>query len=545
MFLTGASGFIFECILSTVGTFVLGNSIEQFSVTISLMMLMMALAGFHQRKIGDHRLVEKFLLVEVGLAILGGFAPIAVYAAYASMDAHFTLVQYFFVLSIGYLIGLEIPLVLRLNRQFLPQLKSNIASIFSTDYIGAFVGAIIWVYFLLKYFPLTEISFLVAGINFAVALLTYLYFFVHGFARDSKLPIAIIVSTAVGLLYGYAENRDWNRILEQRFYSEPIVYSETTKYQHIVLTARSDPADYRLYINGNLQFSSVDEHIYHEMLVHPAMTLAAERRRVLVLGGGDGLALREVLKYPDMGEVTLVDIDPRMIEFSKTHAVINELNDGAFGDARVSTGSVPVDLAEGRTQPVYEYARSLSTDPEDRPEIAAHVSVLTVDADRILEELTGIYDVIVIDFPDPNSVELVKLFSREFYFKLTRLLAPDGMMALQATSPYHAKESFLCILRTMRASGYQALPYHTNVPSFGDWGWILAWKSAESSQGMLRRIESVRRFHIDDSELEYLSPSNLKASLAFGKNDLMTENSQINSLMEPVLLRFYLSESWQ
>ena len=547
MFLTGASGFIFECILSTVATFVLGNSIEQFSVTISLMMLMMGLAGYLQRHISDKGLIEKFLAVEIGLAILGGFAPIAVYAAYASMDAHFVLVQYFFVLSIGFLIGLEIPLVLRLNRSYVPRLKSNIASIFSTDYLGAFVGAVVWVYILLKYFPLPEISFFVAGINFFVALVTYGYFLLHNVTNRNSIPIVAIALTAIGLIYGYSQNRDWNRLLEQRFYDEPIVYSRTTDYQHIVLTAKIDPVDYRLYINGNLQFSSLDEHIYHEMLVHPAMELASSRDRVLILGGGDGLALREVLKYPESKEIILVDIDPGMIDFAMNNDVMNELNSGSLQDARVTVESALGVPVHSERRPIYEYAAGIGLATEETVEEAALVHVYTVDADRIVERLGGFYDVIVVDFPDPNSVELVKLYSREFYFKLNRVLAPGGIIAVQSTSPYHAKESFLCILRTIRSAGLEAIPYHDNVPSFGDWGWILASRLEQTGESVLDQIHGIKGFAVEESgaALAYLTPQRFSGSLSFGKNDLITDHDEINTLMAPVLLRFYLSESWK
>ena len=545
MFLTGASGFIFECILSTVATFVLGNSIEQFSVTISLMMLMMGLASVLQSRISDRGLIEKFLLVEISLAILGGFAPIAVYASYAYMEVHFILVQYLFVLTIGFLIGLEIPLILRLNKQFVPQLKSNIASIFSTDYVGAFIGAVIWVYVLLKYLPLTEISFLVAGINFAVAVVTYGYFSYHGLASRGLAQLAVIGIIALGLGHGYSQNRTWNDLLEQRFYNEPIVHSRTTRYQHIVMTARTDPTEYRLYINGNLQFSSLDEHIYHELLVHPAMTLAKNRRRVLILGGGDGLALREVLRYNDTLEVTLVDIDPGMIEFASQHDIMTELNNAAFDDARVSAeaaSGIAEDPADATTLWACDIRRN--ADPDDTVEQAALVHVYTVDADKMLAHLQGRYDVVLVDLPDPNSVELVKLYSREFYFKLHRLLEPKGVLAIQSTSPYHAKESFLCILRTIVSAGYEALPYHDNVPSFGDWGWILAWNSGQHDSEVREEVGHLNEFAVDEGQLRYLTPETFRASIAFGKNDLVSLNDQINTLMAPALLRFYLTESW-
>ena len=536
MFFTGAAGFIFECILSTVATFILGNSIEQFSVTISLMMLMMGVAGYWQRKLSDSNLIFKFLLVETSLALLGGFAPIAVYSSYALMETHFALVQYFFILAIGFLIGLEIPLVLRINRLYVPQLKSNIATVFSTDYIGAFVGALVWVYVFLKYFPLTEISFFVAGLNFAVALMTFGYFAYHGEVTRRIPAVALVAVTAAALTFGYIRNRDWNEALEQRFYDSPVVFSKTTKYQHLVLTGSVNPTDYRLYINGNLQFSSLDEHIYHEMLVHPAMALAGKRDRVLILGGGDGLGLREVLKYNDVREVVLADIDADMIELARDHVVLGELNQGAFSDARV-IAQAAAGVSETETSaPVYEYSAGTGRLPQ--LEQAASVTVYTVDADQLADSLEGPFDVILIDLPDPNSVELVKLYSREFYFKVRRLLAPDGMMTVQSTSPYHAKESFLCIRRTLESAGFETLPYHDNVPSFGDWGWILAWGA-----GGARQLRS--ELAIAEEQLRYLTPERLAASMSFGKAGLTTGETDVNRLMQPVLMRYYLNESWQ
>ena len=545
MFFTGAAGFMFECLLSTVATYTLGNSIEQFSVTISLMMLMMGVAGFLQRRISDERLIEKFLLVETSLALLGGYAPIAVYAAYGLMSEHFALVQYFFVVSIGFLIGLEIPLVLRINRRYVPALKSNIAAILSPDYIGSFLGALVWVYFLLKYYPLTEISFLVGGLNFAVAAVTFLYFMRHRFVAQPAASLALIAVTAGALGYGYTQNRLWNMNLEQYFYDAPIVFSKTSKYQHLVLTGSVNPTDYRLYINGNLQLSSLDEHIYHEQLVHPVMHLARSRKRVLVLGGGDGLALREVLKYPDVERVTLVDIDPEMIDLARDNEILNEINQASLRDARVHATVSAAVVQGGGGKPVYYWRERRG--PEDGlvAEEVARVEVFTIDADKFIDGIDGLWDVIIVDFPDPNTVELVKLYSREFYFKLKKVLAEDGMIAMQSTSPYHAKESFLCILRTVGSAGFSTLPYHDNVPSFGDWGWVLAWKSAEPVSAVRDRIGRMNAFRIAASRLRYLTPEVFKSSLAFGKTMLEPKRLEINRLMHPVLLQMYLDESWE
>lgn len=538
MFFTGAAGFVFECILGTVASYILGNSIEQFSVTISLMMLMMGIAGWWQHRLSDDHLIEKFLAVETGLALLGGFAPIAVYGAYATMETHFALVQYFFVTSIGFLIGLEIPLVLRINRQFVPHLKSNIATVFSTDYVGAFVGALVWAFVLLRYYPLTETSFLAAGLNFLVATATYLYFTVNGAVARKGLSFGVVAATAAALTFGYVNNQDWSRLFEQRFYDRPIVVSSTTKYQHIVMTASVDPLDYRLYLNGNLQFSSRDEHIYHELLVHPAMALAEDRKRVLILGGGDALGLREVLKHEGVEEATLVDIDAEMIELARSHPVLNELNDGALRDARVETATFSFVEPTELEAPVFERT-------DQGAEEAARVTVYAVDADRMADKLPADQDVVIIDLPDPSTIELTKLYSVEFYLKLRRRLAPGAVMAIQATSPYHAKESFLCIQRTLEAAGLATLPYHANVPSFGDWGWILAWEPSRRNGDLHTAARALEGFGTAPSELRYLTPELFQSAQAFGKGAFESEYEQANRLMEPSLLRFYLEESWR
>jgi spermidine synthase len=349
IFATGFAGLVTEFILSAVSSYILGNAIEQFSVIIALMMLMMGVAGAVQRFFGEQRLIEKFIAIEILLAILGGFAPIAIYAAFGLLEDHFRLVLYFLAGSLGFLIGFELPLVLRINADYTERLRGNLAVILSLDYVGGFVGAIIWTRFLLRELPLTETSFVVAALNFGIAALTFLYFARHGRVRLRASWLGLIAVTAALLGWGWASNRDWDRQLEQRLYDDRIVLSETTRYQRVVLTHERARDDYRLFLNGNLQFSSADEQIYHEQLVHPAMSLAPSRRSVLVLGGGDGLALREILKYRDVERVTVVDLDPRMTELAATHPVLSRLNSRSFADARVLVAVSPAIEARGRS----------------------------------------------------------------------------------------------------------------------------------------------------------------------------------------------------
>ena len=541
MFFTGAAGLVVEYILSTVSTYILGNSIEQFVIIIALMLLMMGVAGSAQNLIGDRGLVEKFILIEILLAWLGGFAPIAIYAAFGALVYHFQLIQYFFVMSIGLLIGFEIPLVLRINERYQKRLGANIASIYTLDYVGAFVGAVAFNFLLLKIFPLTEISFIVAGLNFFVATLAFWYFWRQDLISHRWVMGGAIVVTVFALGYGYLNNRGWNQSIEQRLYNAPIVLAKTTSYQRLVLTHSDRRGEYRFFINGNLQFSSRDESIYHEQLVHPAMALVPDHRRVLILGGGDGLALREVLKYADVEEVTLVELDPEMIELFSTNPTLRELNNDAFADARVRAWSSPgVQASEERT---VLYQESGETDQAGRgvSEPISTVEVYIVDADRFIADVGDAWNVIFIDLPDPSSVELAKLYSKEFYLKLRPILAETGMVALQATSPYHASETYLGIQRTLEAAGFRTLPYHDNVPSFGDWGWLLGWKNESTEDAVKAKIARLTRFQV---ETDYLTPEVFRRALVFGKNWLESRHDDISTRMDPKVLYYYLDESW-
>jgi len=544
MFSTGGTGLVNEYVLATMTTYILGNSIEQFSIIIAAMMLMMGLSGVVQEKMSDNNLIQKFMGVEMLMAILGGFAPIAIYAAFGYMTEHFIFVHYFFVLSIGFLIGFEIPIVMRIIDQYGVGIKKNLRTVYAMDYIGAFVFALVWVFFLLKHFPLPEISFIVASFNFIVATITVLYFIYTGVVKTWKVPVIFLVGTTVALIYGYQHNRDWTLTMEQKFYEDPIVHVETTKYQHLVLTQHPKTKDVRLYINGNTQFSSLDEKRYHDLLVHPAMSLRPRARNILILGGGDGLALREILKYQNVDSVTLVDLDPAMVKFASTDSTMCKLNDNSFSDARVfthKTGGVQSVGAEG----VYiETGRTNKVSKKAETEFVAQIDVYNVDADRFVGELHNgrKWDVIIIDFPDPSSVELSKLYSREFYKKLQWLMADNAVVSIQSTSPYHAKEAYLAIGKTMESAGLKVIPYRQNIPAFGDWGYYLSWTSDESVADMKQKIQHVSKFQV---ETNFITPEVMVASMAFGKGELSPEKQCVNTLMRPCLLDLYEHYGWQ
>ncbi|PSO45739.1 MAG: spermidine synthase [Parcubacteria group bacterium SW_6_46_9] len=541
MFCTGASGIVAEFVLGTVSSYILGNAVEQFSVTFGVMLFAMGVGGYIQRHFSDVNLIQRFVLLEIILAILIGFGPLAIYAAYATMSFHFYLVQYFFMVAIGLLVGFEIPLITRINNDFL-KLKENLAAIFSMDYIGAFAGTIVWVYVLLQHFPLTEIGFIVAGLNLFVAVITYAFFKVSGELKHTAKTSAALAFSIILLGVGYHYNRDWSMDLEQRLYDDQIVYSETSRYQHMVMTHYKSADDYRFYINGNLQFSSVDEMIYHEQLVHPAMEIADSRKRVLILGGGDGMALREVLKYSAVEHVTLVDLDPAMVELASTHPVLTRLNDSSFADARVHAKTSDA-VEAGMEKQILHQVGVEGDSAKPKFESVAEVDVFSVDASRFLDKVNTNWDVVVVDLPDPNTIQLTKLYSRQFFRKLRGHLAPNGVIAQQATSPYHAKPAFLTIKRTAEAAGFATVPYHDNVPSFGEWGWLI-YKDHHFTQpkDIKRKIRQIESF---DVQTKYLNPKTAKAALVFGKGALQSDSAEVNTLMQPVLLEKYRQESWK
>jgi spermidine synthase len=540
MFLTGGCGLVAQYILSTVSTYILGNSIEQFSVVIALMLLMMGIAGAVQSLISDHRLVEKFVVVEVLIALFSGFAPVALYAAYARMSDHFVVAQVLLVLIVGFLIGIEIPLAIRINERYAPSLKGNIASIWSLDYVGSFVGALVWAFFLIRTLPIDRIGFVVAFFNLGVAGLTLLYFAWIG--RSAwRLPGLGLAMAGIALAFGLRSAPAWTDGIERSLYDDPIIHAETSPYQRIVVTENRRLGETRLYLNGNLQFSSLDEPIYHEHLVHPAMHLAARRSHVLILGGGDGLAVREVRKYPDVRRITLVDLDPAMVRLARDHTVFRQLNENAFADARISVVPPSGVTPSGLRRPVMQAEGEAK--PGQRPPMrqVAEVDVVTVDADRFLAGVTEPADVLIVDLPDPNSIELAKLYSREFYRKARRALSRDGVMVVQSTSPYHARETFLCIRRTIAAAGFGTLPTHDNVPSFGDWGWILA-APAHDEAWLRRGLERIAKLEVPT---RYLTPDLLRRAPIFGRDGLKSSYDDVSTLVRPIVLDRYLNEGWK
>lgn len=429
VFLIASCGLAYELVAGALASYLLGDSVTQFSTVIGTYLFAMGIGSWLSKYIGG-RLALRFVQVELLVGVLGGVSAAVLFLLYAWVEGPFRLALYLLVLLIGVLVGLEIPLVMRILRQHV-NFRDLVSQVLTFDYLGALAVSLLFPLVLAPHLGLVRSSFMFGLLNVAVAVWTIRLF------RD-ELPVrALYVQCSLAALLlgaGFVGAERLTTLAEESMYADHIVYTETTPYQRIVLTRWRD--DLRLFINGNLQFSAHDEYRYHEALIHPSLATLPHPARVLVLGGGDGLALREILKYPAVHEVTLVDLDPAMTHLFSHHPLLTQLNGNALNSPR------------------------------------AHV----VNADALiwLEQDAGRYDFIVADFPDPSNYAVGKLYTEAFYRLLDRHLKDDGLAVIQSTSPMYARRSFWTIAATIEAAGLQTTPYHALVPSFGEWGYIIA-----------------------------------------------------------------------
>ncbi|MEM1116814.1 MAG: polyamine aminopropyltransferase [Bacteroidota bacterium] len=485
-------GLLYELVVGTLSSYLLGNSALQFSLTIGGFMTAMGIGSLLARRIRGDALTW-FVGVELGVAAVGGAAAAVLYAAYTFTEAY-GLAMGAVVLSIGVLVGLEIPLVTRLlgggRRLGAGDLKDTVAGVLAVDYLGALVAAVAFPLLLLPFLGVLRTSFVTGAVNLAVVVACLAAFRAELRARGRWRPLALATAAVAVPLAAGAVGSEWLAArFETKLYRDPVVYAEQSRYQRIVLTRSG--ADLRMFLDGGLQFSSADEHRYHEALVHPAMALAPRRAQVLVLGGGDGLAVREILKWPGVEAVTVVDLDPAVTGLARSHPALRAQNADALADPRVT--------------------------------------VRNVDAHAFVAGTEAVFDVAIVDLPDPNHESLAKLYSAPFYRALGDRLGAGGTVAIQATSPYFAREAFWSVVATAEAAGLHPEPYHLYVPSFGDWGFVV---------GSTHRVNPERFALPEAVETRVLTPALFGAARVFD-GDLDRVPVDVNTLDDPVLLRYY------
>ena len=289
VFVIATCGLIYELVAGTLASYLLGDSVKQFSFIIGVYLFSMGVGSYFAKFIQSN-LLKTFVEIEILVGLVGGLSSVVLYFLFENA-ASFQFVLYFLVFVTGCLVGLEIPLLMNILKDRVA-FRDLVSNVFAFDYIGALLASILFPLFLMPHFGIMGTSLFFGMINVSIAIV--LSFVLQNEVKRPRIlqSKALISFTILAVSFLFSD-----RLLglsEEKFYGENIIYTQATPYQRIVLTHQK--SDYRLYLNNNLQFSSQDEYRYHEALVHPAMSMAPKIDNVLVLGGGDGLAVREVLK---------------------------------------------------------------------------------------------------------------------------------------------------------------------------------------------------------------------------------------------------------
>lgn len=445
----------------------------------------MGVGAWLSRFIEQH-LEHAFVLIQFSIALVGGFSAFILYYAFAYLD-NYDAFLYLITILLGSMLGVEIPLIIRILKESF-SLKTNISNVFTVDYIGALFASLLFPLVLVPQLGLMQTSFLFGGLNLMVGTMAWYIF--RG--KLNKKYLILIVFITLVLILGFIKSNALTSLMENKLYQHNIIYTKQTPYQKLIVT--NEKGRIQFYINGAIQFDSIDEHRYHESLVHPVMNMAKVHENVLIIGGGDGMALREVLKYKSVKHITLVDLDPAITTLFKTHPTLSALNDHAYDSNKVT--------------------------------------VLNQDAWKFMEDNKMFYDIIIIDLPDPNNISLSRLYSQSFYHLLSSHLSKSGAMVTQATSPMFTRNAFWCIAQTLETSNLYVKPYHTYIPSFGEWGFVLASHLSLPINNIDVKLK-----------LKYINTKTMEHMQVFD-NDISKSSVESNKLSNHKLI-YYYDEGWE
>jgi spermidine synthase len=489
VFVVAACGLVYELAAGALASVLLGDSILQFSTVIGTYLFAMGVGSYLSRFF-ERQLVAHFLRIELLVGVVGGLMPAALFALNTVAAPSFRFALYLLVLAVGVLVGLEIPLVMRiLKRHFQHRyaLKDLVSQVLTFDYLGALAVAVAFPLLLVPHLGLIRTGVFFGLLNAAVAVWA-LWLFRAELRRFKSHAVACAGTVLVLLaaLLGADRVTTW---AEDRFYGDHIVYAESSPYQRVVITASK--AGVRLFLNGNLQFHSRDEYRYHEALVHPAMSAHGAPRHVLILGGGDGMAAREVLKHPSVQDVTLVELDPHMTQLFSQEPMLRQLNADSLRSPKLH--------------------------------------VVNADAFSWLEQNTSHFDVVIVDFPDPTNFSIGKLYTTSFYQLVDEHLSAGGFAVVQTTSPLIARQSYWTVATTLEAVGLATTPYHAHVPSFGEWGFILASRRPFQAPTAL------------PAGLRFLDAGTMKSLFEFPP-DMSRVPAEVNRLSNQVLVQTFERE---
>jgi spermidine synthase len=485
VFVVATCGLIYELVAGTLASYLLGDSITQFSTIIGVYLFSMGI-GSYLSKFFNRNLIGWFVQIEILVGFIGGISSSLLFLLFEQIES-FRILLYLLVSLTGILVGLEIPLLMRILKDRY-EFKDLVSRVFTFDYIGALLASLIFPMLLVPYLGLIKTSFFFGILNVSVALIVCLKF--QHETRWAAYLKSVSVLIIILLLLGFVFSEKIMSFSESMSFSDKVIFSKSSPYQRIVLTKGN--REISLFLNGNLQFSSADEYRYHEALVHPGLQAVKNPKRVLVLGGGDGLAVREILKYPGLEVIKLVDLDKEITHLFSSNPMLTDLNKNSLQSNKVT--------------------------------------IINADAFQWLKDNTEKFDFIAVDFPDPSSYSVGKLYTNTFYKVLFKALNNDGIVVVQSTSPFVAPKSFWCINNTLQSVGFHTIPYHTYVPSFGDWGYIMALKHPEYK---------IPNDFIAD--LRFINRSTFSEMINFPK-DIPKLSTEVNRLNNQVLVNYFENE---
>ena len=489
---SSASGLAVELLLGTLTSYLVGNQALAYGVAVGGFLAAMGLGSYLSQFVAiegseenlDRVLMTRFIQVELLIAPLTSILPLGLFALF-TLGYSLWLGLILSTLILGALAGMEVPLLTRMLERD-EGLRGAIAQVLALDYLGALVGSLLFPLVLLPLVGLLPAAAIIGSFPAVMVVIISRLFakrrqaFRWGVGMSVLLWIVAILVTPI------------SHRLEDNLYSAPIIHRIQSTYQRIVMTREA--RDLRLYLDGDLQFSTLDEYRYHEPLVHPAMAAAKPSQRVLLLGAGDGLALREILKWPQVSSVTVIELDPAMIKLGRHYPPLTAINGNAF-------------------------------EPEK-------VKVVVGDAFSLMGQMQDTFDVIIADFPDPDQEGLTKLYSKGFYHRVRDRLSPQGIFITQASNPFFAPKVIDCVTQTLKSEDFKTYPYVATVPSFGVWGFVMASQQVIDTTTLPLPIET-----------KYLSPSlvsklfELPADIPFGE-------AKINRLSQPVILQYQTDARW-
>ncbi len=494
VFIVGLCTIIYELLIGSVSSYLLGDSVTQFSITIGLSMTAMGVGTLLSRYLEGH-LIRWFVWIELVIGVLGGLSVPLLFAAYTYTSLYYP-VMVLMLVSIGTLIGLEIPLLTRIMEGSY-SLRSNISNVLSLDYFGALIATLLFPFILLPFLGIFKSAIVTGVMNLVVGVFNLWCFREKLGLRRFQSLRTLSVSTMAVLLALFFFSETLLHAWETSIYEDRVILSRQSSYQRIVLT--KNKTDFRLYLDGNLQFSSIDEYRYHEALAHIPLSLTKHISSVLVLGGGDGLLTREILKHPGVKSVTIVDLDPEMTQMAKEQPLLLRLNEGSLHNPKVH--------------------------------------IVHDDAFKHLENTPQYYDIILADLPDPKNSSLSRLYSREFFKLVKKRLSRQGVFVTQSTSPFFAKKAFWCIHESLKAAKFNVIhPYHAYVPSMGDWGFMMASHIPLDVEKLAVQVPT-RFLHGDQVESLFYFSKDLRVA---------SQDQQVSpsSLDAPHILQYYL-EGWK